>query len=379
MSKINVRSPYFITDNSTGSTNSSALVSANLSIKIYSGSSSTSMADAQYLISSTAIDGSVTFEVSELVRDYIENTFDGDYTGSVKWFNYTIFRVYVNDTPSTTSVQNLSVFDGYGYFEDGSNPQNLQSALQSNTTIFTNDFANINIPIHVTEDTTVSYLKDGEIIFTKDLVYSTNSADQVQYVQNSSLDADVFKKRVDAITGTTLEAFNCVKNIASDVYQEFDADSIYIDKGGVIEVIKIEEVEECKYNPYKVTFVNKFGALQDLWFFKKSNLSLKTKEESYKANIISSGTYSTSTRQNTIFNKVGSESLKLNTGFYPELYNEIFRQLSLSEEVWINYDGNTLPITVKSSSLNYKTSVNDKLINYTIDVEFANNKINNIR
>ena len=379
MSKINVRSPYFITDNSTGSSNSSALVSANLSIKIYSGSSSTSMADAQYLISSTAIDGSVTFEVSELVRDYIENTFDGDYTGSVKWFNYTIFRVYVNDTPSTTSVQTLSVFDGYGYFEDGSNPQNLQSALQSNTTIFTNDFANINIPIHVTEDTTVSYLKDGEIIFTKDLVYSTNSADQVQYVQNSSLDADVFKKRVDAITGTTVEAFNCVKNIASDVYQEFDADSIYINKGGVIEVIKIEEIEECKYNPYKVTFVNKFGTLQDLWFFKRSNLSLQTQQESYKANIVTNGTYSINSRQKTVFNKTGMERLQLNTGFYPESYNEIFRQLTLSEEVWIKYDGDTLPITVMSSSLNYKTSVNDKLINYTIDVEFANNKINNIR
>ncbi len=379
MSKINVRSPYFITDNSTGSANSSALVSANLSIKIYSGSSSTSMSDAQYSISSTAIDGSVTFEVSELVRDYIENTFDGDYTGSVKWFNYTIFRVYVSDSPSTTSVQTLSVFDGYGYFEDGSNPQNLQSALQSNTTIFTNDFANINIPIHVTEDTTVSYLKDGEIIFTKDLVYSTNSADQVQYVQNSSLDADVFKKRVDAITGTTLEAFNCVKNIASDVYQEFDADSIYIDKGGVIEVIKIQEIEECKYNPYKVTFVNKFGTLQDLWFFKRSNLSLQTQQESYKANIVTNGTYSINSRQKTVFNKTGMERLQLNTGFYPESYNEIFRQLTLSEEVWIKYDGDTLPITVMSSSLNYKTSVNDKLINYTIDVEFANNKINNIR
>jgi len=379
MSKINVRSPYFITDNSTGGTNSSSLVSANLSIKIYSGSSSTSMSNAQYLISSTAVDGSVTFEVSELVRDYIENSFDGDYTGSVKWFNYTIFRVYENDVPTTTAVETLSVFDGYGYFEDGANPQNLQSALQSNTTIFTNDFANINIPIHVTEDTTVSYLKDGEIIFTKDLVYSTNSADQVQYVQNSSLDADVFKKRVDAIADTTVEAFNCVKNIASDVYQEFDADSIYIDKGGVIEVIKIEEVEECKYNPYKVTFVNKFGVLQDLWFFKRSNLSLNTQQESYKANIVTDGTYSINSRQKTVFNKTGMERLQLNTGFYPESYNDVFRQLTLSEEVWINYDGDTLPINVMSSSLNYKTSVNDKLINYTIDVEFANNKINNIR
>jgi len=211
------------------------------------------------------------------------------------------------------------------------------------------------------------------------LVYSTNSADQVQYVQNSSLDADVFKKRVDAIADTTVEAFNCVKNIASDVYQEFDADSIYIDKGGVIEVIKIEEVEECKYNPYKVTFVNNFGELQDLWFFKRSNLSLNTQQESYKANIVTDGTYSINSRQKTVFNKTGVEKLQLNTGFYPESYNDVFRQLTLSEEVWINYDGDTLPITVMSSSLNYKTSVNDKLINYTIDVEFANNKINNIR
>ena len=378
MSKINVRSPYFIYDNSTNGGN--ALASAILNVRVYTGNSTTNYSSTpQYSINSTAINGSVTFEVSELVRDYIENTFDGDYTNSSKWFNYNIVRTYVSGSVNTTAQQNFAIFDGYGYFEDGSNPQNLQSALQSNTTIFTNDFANINIPIHVTEDTTVSYLKDGEIIFTKDLVYSTNSADQVQYVQNSSLDADVFKKRVDAITGTTLEAFNCVKNIASDVYQEFDADSIYIDKGGVIEVIKIEEVEECKYNPYKVTFVNKFGVLQDLWFFKRSNLSLNTQQESYKANIVTNGTYSINSRQKTVFNKTGMERLQLNTGFYPESYNEIFRQLTLSEEVWIKYDGDTLPITVMSSSLNYKTSVNDKLINYTIDVEFANNKINNIR
>ena len=343
MSKINVRSPYFIYDNSTNGGN--ALASAILNVRVYTGNSSTNITgEPQYSIKSTAINGSITFEVSELVRDYIENTFDGDYTNSSKWFNYNIVRTYVNGSVNTTAQQNFAIFDGYGYFEDGSNPQNLQSALQSNTTIFTNDFANINIPIHVTEDTTVSYLKDGEIIFTKDLVYSTNSADQVQYVQNSSLDADVFKKRVDAITGTTLEAFNCVKNIASDVYQEFDADSIYIDKGGVIEVIKIEEVEECKYNPYKVTFVNKFGVLQDLWFFKRSNLSLNTQQESYKANIVTDGTYSINSRQKTVFNKTGMERLQLNTGFYPESYNDVFRQLTLSEEVWINYDGDTLPI-----------------------------------
>ena len=377
MSKINVRSPYFITDNSTSS--GSALASAILYIRIYTGAASTSLGQTpEYTINSTAINGSVTFEVSELVRDYIENTFDGNYTNSVKWFNYNIRRTYENTSVSTTSQQNLAIFDGYGYFEDGANPQNDSIVLQSNELIYTNDFANINIPIHVTDNTTVTYFKDGESIFTKTLTSSINSADQVQYVSNSSLDADVFYNRV-IDDGGTIEAFSCVRNIANGVYAEYDADKIYIDNGEVVDVINVEEIKECKYNPYKITFVNKYGALQDIWFFKKSNLSMKTKQENYKANIVSAGSYSVNERQNYIFNKTGTETLKLNTGFYPESYNEVFRQLSLSEEVWIGYENKTLPINIVSSNLNYKTSRNDKLINYTIDVEFSNDKINNIR
>ena len=377
MSKINVRSPYFITDNSVNG--SSALASAKLFIRIYEGNASTSVTTApDYTISSTAIDGSVTFEVSELARDYIENNFDGTYTGSAKWFNYNIQRTYEDSTTDTTSQQNLAIFDGYGYFEEGANPQNESTVLQSNDLIYTNDFANINIPVHVTSDTTVTYFKDGESIFTKTLLSSTNSADQVQYVSNSSLDADVFYNRV-IDDGGTIEAFSCVRTIANGVYAEYDADKIYIDNGESVEVINVEEIEECKYTPYKITFVNKFGGLQDIWFFKRSNLSMETTEESYKANIVSNGTYSINSRQKTVFDKKGVERLQLNTGFYPESYNEVFRQLSLSEELWITYGTDVLPVTLLSSELIYKTSLNDKLINYTMDIEFAFNKINNVR
>ena len=377
MSKINVRSPYFITDNSVNG--SSALASAKLFIRIYEGNASTSVTTTpDYTISSTAIDGSVTFEVSELARDYIENNFDGTYTGSAKWFNYNIQRTYEDSTTDTTSQQNLAIFDGYGYFEEGANPQNESTVLQSNDLIYTNDFANINIPVHVTSDTTVTYFKDGESIFTKTLLSSTNSADQVQYVSNSSLDADVFYNRV-IDDGGTIEAFSCVRTIANGVYAEYDADKIYIDNGESVEVINVEEIEECKYTPYKITFVNKFGGLQDIWFFKRSNLSIQTTEESYKANIVSNGTYSINSRQKTVFDKKGVERLQLNTGFYPESYNEVFRQLSLSEELWITYGTDVLPVTLLSSELIYKTSLNDKLINYTMDIEFAFNKINNVR
>lgn len=378
MSKINVRSPYFIYDNSTF--NAAELQSATLYLWIYTGDSITEIqSSATYSLFSDAVNGEVTFEISELVRDYVENNFDGNYQSNIVWVNWSMGRLYVGGTtPISTGQQTLAAFDGYGYFEEGSNPQNESTVLQSNDLIYTNDFANINIPIHVTSDTTVTYFKDGESIFTKTLLSSTNSADQIQYVSNSSLDADVFYNRVIDDEGT-IEAFSCVRTIANGVYAEYDADKIYIDNGEVVEVINVEEIEECKYNPYKITFVNKFGALQDIWFFKRSNLSMETTEESYKANIVSAGTYSVNSRQKTVFDKKGIERLQLNTGFYPESYNEVFRQLSLSEELWITYGTDVLPVTLLSSELIYKTSLNDKLINYTMDIEFAFNKINNVR
>jgi len=369
MSKINVRSPYFIT------INASTLVSATLKLRIYEGNSSTSITGFQYELTSSAINDSVSFEVSELVRDYIENTFDGDYTNSAKWLRYQY--TYTLGTGGGGGNGDAAIFDGYGYFSDGANPQNNQTVLQSNKTIYKYSDEPLRLPVHITTSTEFTFLQNGSSIYNTTLSTSTNSNDIIRYVSSESAGIQSWQDRVEADSGT-IESLDCVKDLLEEV-DLYGVDTIYVNDGNTVEVYKVENIEECKYNPYKVTFVNKFGALQDLWFFKRSNLSLQTQQESYKANIVTNGTYSINSRQKTVFNKTGVEKLQLNTGFYPESYNEIFRQLTLSEEVWINYDGDTLPITVMSSSLNYKTSVSDKLINYTIDVEFANNKINNIR
>ena len=128
-----------------------------------------------------------------------------------------------------------------------------------------------------------------------------------------------------------------------------------------------------------MTFVNKFGVLQDLWFFKRANKTLNVNSETYKSNIINNGTYSISEHQNKILNKQGSEKLSLNSGFVNEQYNEVFKQLMLSEKVWIDIENQTIPIEISSTSLSYKNRLNDKLINYTIELNFAFETINNIR
>tara|TARA_R110000744_G_scaffold59113_1_gene123177 strand:- start:189 stop:401 length:213 start_codon:yes stop_codon:yes gene_type:complete len=68
----------------------------------------------------------------------------------------------------------------------------------------------------------------------------------------------------------------------------------------------------------------------------------------------------------------------LNSGFYSEDCNVTFEELIDSTDTWIEKDGVILPINIKTSSFNKKTAINDNAINYTINIEYAFNKINNI-
>ena len=108
---------------------------------------------------------------------------------------------------------------------------------------------------------------------------------------------------------------------------------------------------------------------------------MNVQDETYNTNTInhSSLTYSTYKGQSERYNVRATKSLSLNTGFVSEDFNKAIEELLLSENVWIRWEGKTLPVIVKSKSLTYKTSLNDKLINHTLNFDFAFNKVNNLR
>ena len=108
---------------------------------------------------------------------------------------------------------------------------------------------------------------------------------------------------------------------------------------------------------------------------------MNVSDEVYKANIIntSSLTYATYKGQQERYNVSATKSLQMNTGFVNEDFNQAIEELLLSENVWIRWEGKTLPVLVKTKDMTYKTSLNDKLINHTLQFEFAFSKINNIK
>ena len=327
-----------------------SLRTAVLQLYVYSGTSGSNTAsDLKYTIEKEIIDGDtkILFEVGELVRDYIDITFNNDYVCNTKWVTAitTLYdennEIYTYSNPVSNSYIALN---GYGYFEDEINPQLSTDALVSSNYMYIPESTTSKIPLWAEGV--------GKVIIDSTTTQITDSGNSNQKIQYITIPADSSTIKVYATDDHTLK-----------------------------KTINITNVCEPKFTPYKITFINKFGAYENLWFFKKSTENLSVTDEKFKRNTINNSTvtYNTYEGQQERYNVNGLTSLSLNTGFVNEDLNQTIEELFLSENVWIRYESKTQPIIPKSKSFVFKTSVNDRLINHTVDFEFAFNKINNVR
>jgi len=325
-----------------------AIKSATIKIYIYEGTvGSYSNGDLKYTLSKDRITGknNIVFEISELVRDYIEHNFNDDYPCNTKWVTVTkdIVDAATEDVYAPI-VENFVLLDGFGNYEDEINPQLSDNALVSANDIYLPESTTGKFPVFaegvgkVTIDSTDTEITD-----------SGNSNQKIQYI--------------------TIPA-------NSSTIQVYDTDDTTL-----LKTVTVHNICEPKFTPYKVTFVNKFGAYQDVYFFKRTTETFSINDDSYQINSISTAslTYGTNQGQKQRYNVNGQSSLKLNTGFIKETAVSTIEELFLSENVWIRFEGKTLPVIPKTKSFTQKTSLNDKLIDYTVDFDFAFNKINNVR
>lgn len=470
---INTRSPFYI------KVYHADLFEAELKLYIYEGVKKTSLdsADLKYTITKSELEANnyVVFEISELVRDYIETKYDGEYDSYCVWV---IIDVSVSDTNGNTiyswtstpsEVQNIktsgtataSVVDelidntasftstvevgdiavdpqgntanvvsvdsdtqltldtnifttgeayfiisgyysflateGYGYFEEGINPDFDEGLMMSEGTIYRINDRSVNIPVSAETTNSVSFLLNGETVYSTTISDNDNTNQKIQYIASDDFsDADSYKERVLEDGGvfednSLLDAFNDSFDIGNvdEVYINYTAGSEVNEDGDTVynyktKILKVETFNCSKYEPIRVTFVNKYGAFQDLYFTRRSNESINVKTEDYKASVMdfANFSYDTSAHQMRTLNLIGNESITLNTDYIDESCNEHIKQLMLSEQIWMTRltdEEKVVPLKLKSNSLQLKKRVNDKLIQYTMEFNVAADKINNIR
>lgn len=143
------------------------------------------------------------------------------------------------------------------------------------------------------------------------------------------------------------------------------------------QLFKVETVEICDptYAVQIMWFVNKYGGWNQFPFFKASYDSISVKNSDY-ALMQKNVNYDSRKGQTKSFNVNGNASIKVNTGFVTEDYFDWIQEIMLSDTIL--YSDYEIPVTIKTSSMQKKTHLKDKNINYTLEFEFANKLINNI-
>ena len=245
---------------------------------------------------------------------------------------------YINKVVLNTTY--YAAFDGFGYYTEGYNPDLGEVFLDEGT----------------------YYVEQNQLLHGGVFYYGDGNA--LWDVEYESL--------VSGLTTTYNldDNYNYVPYIHDNYVGEGNIVRFYKDTV-LYKTFTFEEVCEPKYTPLKCDFVNKYGSWQRIVFFKASRQNFEAKGTEFHL-MPKDIDYNIYENRKQTFNRNGVQTIKCNTGFVPESYKEVMKQLLLSEK--INIDD--VPVKLRTQNVELQEHITKKLINYEIEFEYSHEQRN---
>jgi len=137
---------------------------------------------------------------------------------------------------------------------------------------------------------------------------------------------------------------------------------------------------ECiqKYPNVRLKWKNRFGQFDWFNFYMVNRQSFQTETRTYQPQL---GTWDSSTLSYQDYNSSNlnyiadsKQSISVNSFWMPESYNDILKQLLVSDEIyWVYDEANSVvrPLTIATQNITFKTGVVDHLIQYQFDFNYG--------
>jgi hypothetical protein len=431
--RIFARSPYYINCvPSVGKT----IQSASLTVEIQTGQRSSLASPPmttvkQYDLSkSNAIDGIIVFDIAPLIADYFDqDATQFDATADTTYPNYyQSFFVYVTktvthtDTSTSVTNQYYSAWDGYSEYKDGVNylPSTGATGNYGDPDWTNGTGGTYPYETDVTIMATNCYRQIGEdsyaLLGLFMGAFDTNNLDLATiarikfgagsenwktdegYAGSDKYDIDISGS--DSRLGEPNEYAVYIpigkKNLGAN-WQSTDLVQVQhsmlkanltglptigtndLDSVNDQPVFQYHVICEPKYNVIDCLFVNKWGAWDSFSFLKRSNERISVTDSMYNSSIgevVSEAyTYDQTKHIRKRFNTQGKRSISVNTGYVQESFNLLLEEMIVSDTIYLIIDDVIYPVNINTKSIELRKSVNDKLINYTLDFDFAYDKI----
>ena len=353
MANIFARSPYIIRIAESGQSGSK--------VELFISNTTSFSATPQYTLSKlipASNNIETLYDISSYIQEFISHSAcstSGDaqvVTPTSQYANVRVKRYkLVSSTYTLLNTVDYKAFNGYGYYEDNVNydlgDYGLDSFFNQNHYYLPTQYAG-KIRINVGANFTVVYENLSTATQTTLVLGATANVFDIPRVRTANVN-----------DGNTVT----IKN-ASSVTQAF---------------YTFVPIEECKYTPVIIDFVNRYGAWQREFFFKASNDNFSVENTEYNlmqtfTTVSSVTTYNALEGQRKVFNSNAKKSIKVNTGWVKETWKEVLKQIMLSERILID----NKPAKINSKSTELFKHINTKQINYSLEFEFTYDAINSV-
>jgi hypothetical protein len=354
--RIFARSPFIIRVNEAGQ------LGSKIEIFIWNAGGSPPSPNYTYKFSKLAPSPTNTanyYNISPYIQEYINHNQNqtpynsSPSTPNSQWCSVYVIRYKLSAGGySVLDSTQYKAYNGYGYYEDGTNPQLTNYFLEQGTYYYNYDvnadFATQPLTRcgHITAEKVIgSYFRYTNLV-TGAVNSSSMTAGEVMDTPRV-----YFYNYMD---GNKVELFNASNVLQATWY--------------------FRPIVECRYTPVVIDFVNRYGAWQREFFFKASTENMNVKTNSYNLMQSNLYNYSVTEGQSREFNVNGNESIKVNSGLRNEDFFSSIKQLMLSERILLNNE----PVKLKTKNIEKFKEVNTKIINYTLEFEYAFDTINNV-
>jgi hypothetical protein len=300
-----------------------------------------------------------TYNISPYIREFINhNTWQTPYntigdTPSSQWCNVKVKR-YKLSGGSYTLLDTLTYFgfDGYGYYEEG---------------------YNINLGQYFLTPGTYYYHYDENVIVGDTQL---DSAGHFTFERTGAAFLEWTNLRTGATTsvGLTAAVIKDCPRVVSTWYADGNILRVLDASLNQLARYVFRPIHECRNQVYVCDFVNKYGAWQREFFFGASNETIESTSVTYNLMQTDLVDYSVLEGQRKEFNANGIRSIRVNTGIRDESMNIPLQELMLSERILLN----GLPVKLRSKSLAKLKVINQKIINYAIEFDYAFDIINSV-
>jgi len=373
--QINVRSPFYVEK-----TTSEPVIQLNL--RVWTGGPILERpTSATYTLEKESVGGKAIFEISELVRDYIEQG-DSIYALNTVWVETEV----IDFTLAASTTETYLATEGYTTHTEG---------VQIGGASFTDTF--VMLPQDMYGNYRLTGAK-GETSYFQVMTNATNFTDW-EVTENYADGTDLTYQFTPVLVGSSNTIIQTIlmPDTTTSVDFDFNGDTttVYHDifdcnkYNTPLPVDSVGYTRPLYYNadlqrPVILNYVNKFGAKNSFAFTLKHTEEVTSTSESFKRNVVNYGSLSSVNVKHSARKivKASKQSFTINTDYINEYYVKQLEELILSEYVWASIShvsSSLIPVTITDKKISKKNHLNDKLIQYTFTIEVARDYINTIR